>query len=372
MTKIVLYAMPGSLYSAKARSYLRKQRLEIEERVPGDPRFGEVVGKIGRWIIPVIETPDGDLVQDSRAIIDWVEAAGLARISAFPDDPVQRVIALIFELFGGEGLVRPAMHYRWNFDADNMPFIEHDFVNALAPPGVPPSALKAVFDNASGRMRKAAVSFGVTPATYALVEESYLDFLHRLDAHLARTPYLLGSEPTLGDYGLIGPLHAHLARDPHPSVVMKREALHVWRWVERMTTGDADAGEFMQPLAPAELVATLAPLLAFIAEDYLPELVAMTDYANAWLAEQDEDSLKAPCKRGIGMVRFVWRGQEISAGVMPYRLWLLQQVVDAIEALGAEDRALVLGLLEETGLGALAGLKTSRRVVRRDNAEWWE
>ena len=58
MDPYVLYAMPGSLYSAKARSYLRTHRIAYVERVPGDPRYTDhVVPAIGRWIIPVLETP---------------------------------------------------------------------------------------------------------------------------------------------------------------------------------------------------------------------------------------------------------------------------------------------------------------------------
>ena len=134
MTHWILYGMPGSLYTAKARSYLRKQGLPLEERAPGDRRFTtEIIPVTGRWIVPVMQTPAGEIVQDGTDIIDHVEQAGLATRSAYPADPVARVIALIFELFGGEGLLRPAMHYRWNFDADNLPFLERDFVNTLFP-----------------------------------------------------------------------------------------------------------------------------------------------------------------------------------------------------------------------------------------------
>ena len=57
-TAYVLYGMAGSLYTAKVRSYLRKQRVAFEERVAGDPRFeAEAIPAVGRWIIPVVKTP---------------------------------------------------------------------------------------------------------------------------------------------------------------------------------------------------------------------------------------------------------------------------------------------------------------------------
>jgi len=42
----------------------------------------------------------------------------------YPEDPVIKAISLLFELFGNEGLLRPAMHYRWNFDDDNLDFLK--------------------------------------------------------------------------------------------------------------------------------------------------------------------------------------------------------------------------------------------------------
>src|SRR3569623_1927057 len=67
----VLFGMPASLYTAKVRSYLRKQRLDFIERTPGHPSFlGEVVPAVGRWIIPVLQTPEGRLIQDGADIID--------------------------------------------------------------------------------------------------------------------------------------------------------------------------------------------------------------------------------------------------------------------------------------------------------------
>ena len=53
-----LHGTPGSLYTAKARSYLIKQGLPFENVAAGEPSFREtIVPRIGRWIIPVVETP---------------------------------------------------------------------------------------------------------------------------------------------------------------------------------------------------------------------------------------------------------------------------------------------------------------------------
>ena len=141
----------------------------------------------------------------------------------------------MFELFGGEGLLRPAMHYRWNFDEQNLAFITSEFALAL------PQALHAERPNrcsctaAAGCARRPLV-FGVTPESQPLIETAFHEWLDLFEAHLVDHPYLLGNRPTIGDYGLIAAMWAHLYRDPAPTMLIKQRAPRVGRWVERMTT----------------------------------------------------------------------------------------------------------------------------------------
>lgn len=375
----VLYGMPGSLYTAKVRTYLRKQRIPFEERCPGDARFREdILPVVDRWIIPVLQTSSGQVIQDGTVILDHFEALGTDGPSASPDDPLLKVIAHIFELFGGEGLLRPAMHFRWNFDADNLDFLRADFVNALAP-GASAEVSAATFEHASGLMRKAARALGVSPATIPEILPSYLDFLARFERHLTQTPYVLGATPTFADYGLIAPLHPHLGRDPYPSNLMKRVAPRVWRWVERMNATEADSGEYLgqsaQWLVP-ETSESLLSLLRFIAEDYLPEIEAHVSFANAWLAQRPDlqagtNGLPKPGDRHLGRTQFTWRGVTADVLVMPYRLYMLQRVQDAAARLDANAAGRLRALLSGCGLLALLDLHCSRRVERSGHVEVW-
>ena len=375
-----LYGMPASLYTAKARACLRKQHIDFEELPVGDPRFAAIVAQVGRFIMPVLETPAGEIIQDSAAIIDHLEAHAPVRLPITPTSPRQQLVSLVFELFGGEGLLRPAMHYRWNFDAENLDFLRRDFGAALAPAG-DATQQTTMFDMASGMMRKAASFFGVSPETQASVEASYLQFLDLFDAHLATSPYLLGGHPTIGDYGLIAPLHAHLSRDPAPARLMKSRAWRVWRWVERMTAPEAQLDGFAgtgEVLLPDDAIPpSLCDLMRYVAEDYLPELVAHVAFANDWLAARPDlpsgsNGLDQPGARAIGMARFAWRGHEIGTAVMPYRFWLLQRLQARFDALASADRDAVEALFAQTGLSPLLHLKTARRVARRDHLEVWE
>ena len=108
---LTLFGAPVGMWTGKIRSYLRKQGIPYVERFPSDPVFElEVMPAVKRFINPVIRLADGTLVQDTADIIDHFEAAGGIRFSVYPQTPLQRIVAMALDLYGGEGLVRAAMH----------------------------------------------------------------------------------------------------------------------------------------------------------------------------------------------------------------------------------------------------------------------
>jgi glutathione S-transferase len=380
MDPYVLYAMPASLYSGKARSFLRKHRIDYVERAPGDPRYSaEIEPVIGRWIIPVLQAPDGSIVQDTVDIIDTLDATVLADRSAYPATAVQRTVAHLLELFGGEGLLRPAMHYRWDFDDPNVPFLSKDFSAALVV-GADDATRDAVFAFASERMRSATAAFGVTEDLIPEIERSYEEFLALFDAHLAGSPYLLGGRPTIADFGFMGPLYAHLARDPYPSVLMKRRAQRVWRWVERMNAPVLDASEYgdcsEELFADDAVPGTLRALLTYIGEEYLGEAVAQVAAVDGWLADHPEVAdgevvLGKPKRRFSGTTAFAWRGRSMTVAVVPYRIFLIKRVQDAHRAASPDEQAAIRALFAEAGLEPLLDIRPRRWVERADNREVW-
>ena len=380
MDPYTLYAMPASLWSGKARSYLRKHRIDFVERAPGDPRYNEqVVPAIGRWIIPVLETPDGVLVQDTVDIIDHLDPQLPADRSAYPATPVHRAIAHLLELFGGEGLLRPAMHYRWDFDDTNVPFLSQDFTAALVL-GADDETRAGVFAFSSDRMRSATTAFGVSEELVPEIERSYEQFLALFDAHLAGSPYLLGGRPTIGDFGFMGPLYAHLARDPYPSVLMKQRAQRVWRWVERMNSPVLDASEYgdvSEALFDDDGVPdTLRALLAYIGEEYLEEAVDQVVAVDRWLAEhpdaaEGEVVMGKPTRRFSGTTTFAWRGHPMTVAVVPYRLFLIKRLQDAVTEADPAAQQAIRAVFTEAGLDPLLDVRPRRWVERADNHEVW-
>ena len=233
-------------------------------------------------------------------------------------------------------------------------------------------------------MRKAASSFGVTPESAPLIEDAFHEWLTLFSDHLVDHPYLLGGRPTLGDYGLIAAMWAHLFRDPAPAMLVKQHAPRVGRWVERMTTSEPYESEYRRAtnddgLIPDDGVPdTLRAMLRFVADEYLPEITAHVGFANRWLDERPDlvagtNGLENPADRGLrggrglagsedGRAEFPWRGTTLRTGVMPYRFWLMQRLHDAVADLDDTGREAVRSTFDAAGLAPLLDLRTRRRV----------
>ncbi|MEI7889021.1 MAG: glutathione S-transferase N-terminal domain-containing protein [Actinomycetes bacterium] len=400
MGKPVLYAMRSSLYSSKARSYLLKQGIDFTERPPGDPRYAtEVTPAIGRWIIPVLQTADGDLIQDTEDIIAHLDASVPQERSAFPPSGVIAVIARMLDMLGSEGLMRPALHFRWNFDEHNMPFVLEDFGRGLVLPGASNAfeatswdfgedfgaggdkeARAQVAEFAGNRMRELTVDFGVNEETIPEVERSYSEFLSLLSAHLERTPYLLGGRPTLADYALMAPLYAHLSRDPYPSMIMKRDAWPVWSWVERMLVPIAGTGQYGE--VPSDLFSedalpqTLLDLLAYVGREMVEDIAATVAFIDTYLADSPDVSegdiiAGKATRRALGKVTWIWRGHEVTTHSIPYRVLHLQNIQAEFDRLDSDKQSQVRGIFADAGLELFLDLKPRRRVERADNVEVW-
>jgi len=130
----ILYGGPFSLYTGKARAYLIKQKIPYQELTPTTERYYKVVlPAVHRWRIPTIELPDSTFIQDGTMIIEYFENRPDIS-STLPPTPKQKIVSLLFDVIGMEGLLRPAMHYRWNYPEYNDWFLKLSFAT-MSPPG---------------------------------------------------------------------------------------------------------------------------------------------------------------------------------------------------------------------------------------------
>lgn len=160
----VLWGMPASLYTGKARAALGKRRVPFDERTPGHPEFrARIVPAVGRWIIPVLECPDGTRVQDSASIVEHLDRT-------VPDGP----------------------------------------------PSLPPDP---AFDASASRMRRAALGLGVQPHAIPAMLQRFQDAVDACEG----TPAGQGRRATLARAGLAPLVDARCRRR-----VERAGPLEVW------------------------------------------------------------------------------------------------------------------------------------------------
>jgi glutathione S-transferase len=340
-TDYILYGADHSLYTGKARAYMRYKGLNWREVTASRDTYKTIIlPKIGAPIVPVLETSDGDYVQDTTEIIDFLEAAHPA-VSVYPDTPVQRLVALMLELYADEWLVIPAMHYRWSVLDQQREFIFSEFGRMSAPDASLEEQVK-VGERTSRMFSGSVPVLGVTPATIPAIEQVYLEMLDQLDAHFSQYDFLLGSRPSIGDFGLMGPLYAHLGRDPVPKALMQERAPNVFAWVERMNNPVPLSGEF---LAEDEIPATLLPVLQTMCRDQLPDVLDVIRHNAVWLEKHPGENIP----RVLGMHPFTTGSASGERYIHSYAQWMFQRPYAHYHALSADERAAADLLLASIG-----------------------
>ena len=373
---LTLWGTPHSFYTGKVRSYLIKKGLPFREQTLADPRFkAHVVPTVRHMVVPVVELPDGTLLQDSAEIVEVLEAR-YPDTPMLPPTPVQRCVAMLLDAFGTEGLLAPGMHYRWSYRSVQESFLQAEFGRALyygTSRDERNAAGRAIMDYFSNFLP----GLGVTPETIPAIESSYEALLEVLDAHFQCHPYLLGCRATSADFGFMAPMFAHLGRDPVPAQLMKMKAPNVYRWTERMNLANITDGEFPacdgQWLADDAIPATLEPVLAHIFADWGPQWLADAALFNDWSTGQPAGTLvevrnERKVHQTLGMVTAPLRGVPMTRGSAPNGLWLLDKALTASAALNGAAAERGRALFARTGGERVMAIQLACRMRRVDYA----
>ncbi|MCR9279516.1 MAG: glutathione S-transferase [Pseudomonadaceae bacterium] len=356
-----LYGGDISYYTGKARAYLRFKKVDFVEIHAGRKEYKEVIlPRVGWPVIPILITPEDETLQDTSDIIDELEARH-PQPSVYPIGPRQRVASFLLEVFGDEWLKLPAMHYRWNHNTE---WIIAQF-GALSRPDLDLEGQRQAGEQACKPFRGSLPALGVTEATSAAVEASYEGLMAELDAHFQRYPYLFGDRPSIGDFGLFGPLYAHQYRDPASGALMQKLAPNLVDWVLRMHEGAPGAGDF---LPNDEVPETIIPVLARMMREQLPVLRSTFRALAEWL-DANPDIREIP--RGIGQHAFTIAhdtpaqasGERV---IFPFDQWMWQRPYDCFTQLPVDDQARVREMLEQAGAGDALDTPLEHRVVRRN------
>ena len=370
-----LWGSAHSLYTGKARSYLIKKGLPFRERYPSDPEFASrILPAVGHFVVPVLETDNGEIIQDSGDIIDFLEQRHAEPLLE-PQSPVQQWVSLIFDAFGSEYLLPLAMHYRWSYRDEQETFLRAEFGRAMVA-GTDRSARR---ESAARTMEFFAgflPNLGVFPEVVAAMEDSYLALIDALDNHFQHHPYLLGGRPCRGDFGMMAPLFAHLGRDPVPAMLMKTKAPNLFRWTERMNSVPISDGEYPgygedycgQDTVPETLIAVLKIVFA----DWTPGLKADADCFNAWAAHRKAGDVVSKSGEpqihpNVGKVEYPWRGVTMKRGSAPHMLWMFARAQELAANSAGEASERLSTLIGQVGGQEAMELSLAKRITRDKN-----
>lgn len=367
-----LYGSYASYYTAKTRSYLRKKGIPFIERLPSDPLFrSKIRPTSGSHRIPQLMTPQGQVLQDSVAIQDFLET-GFPDLPAIPKTPQQRAFTHLMELFGAEGLVGLAWMHRWMFE-DNLKFVTMDFGRSFRPQGNDEELMK--YGNI---IAERMMSQGLPEATTVLkakLDEQYLTLLALFEAHFTSHPYLLGGQPCAADYAVMGALHAHLGRDPVGLQMMQQNAPRVFRWVEHMIVPEVQSPEFFDTAVTFEaedtVPATAAKILEFIAHEFGEKFVLGSLAFNQAMqrtppspgcelnSEQDQPVLPVES--------VTYNGSEHQVHASLYAVWLAQRAQTFFYELSSDDQSRVIDSLPDGPASDLIKLPVVTTIERVNN-----
>jgi len=336
--------------------YLRWKGVDFTEHSVNEQIMKDIILKHVKWpVIPVMETEDGRIVQDTVDIMAEVEA-GEPGPSVMPDGPVQRFASELLHVYADNWLVIPAMHYRWNYNEE---WIYSEFGRSGSPDASPEEQYQ--LGKARGQMFKGFVPMlGINEETIPGVEASYEALLGEFSAHLEQHPYLFGGRPSLADFAYLGPLYAHLYRDPASGEIMKRLAPKVADWTERTTAGEKGNGDIV---ADDAIPDTLLPMMARHMSEHLPVIEATREQFAKWL-ESAEPGAELP--RAFGQAEFTQGGRTGTIITNSFTLFRLQAALDIYAGLESEAKARADALLDKIGGSALKTFTLPARLERRN------
>ncbi len=334
------YGWPVSPYSAKTRSYLRFKRIPFEDKVPSARQLGTTIRRaVGKPIMPTVLRPDGTWMQDTSEIIDFLEKE-FPEPALTPRGPTQRLVSLLIELHADEWLPIATLHYRWNLE-ENSRFARNEFAR-FGFPWLPRFIGRPLAEPMAKKMSSYLPLVGVSEETIPGIESFTAGLIEGLDEHFARHSYLLGGRPCLGDFALLGPLWAHLYRDPASRSLFDK-APELTGWMKRMLNPTDEWGGF---LLRDEVPTTLDPILKTLFGEQFSFLKDLVDAIDSY-CDQNPEASRVP--RSLGDHDFVIGGRKGTRKLITFTQWMAQRPLAHYQGLEGAEQQQVDELLTRTG-----------------------
>ncbi|BFM15509.1 hypothetical protein R50073_16920 [Maricurvus nonylphenolicus] len=328
-----------SPYSYKVMTYMNYKGIPYKRMQANmDIYMGEIVELVGQTIIPVILTPDDQVMQDSTPMLEWFESEFTDK-PAIPEDERLAFMMWLLEEFADEYLPRLHMHTRWG-NEQNRNTMSHRIARGMSYGKADVQAKDLapfLLERQSGFDQHLGLAGDEVRSN---IDKQILDLLAILEEHFTHYQYLLGFKPSLADFAMYGPLRAHLYNDPQSNEIMEVNAPRTCRWMDTISelgdtrgcVGQTEFGDWID--LDAGVPDSLARLLAFAGKTYIP-----FGKACAMAGKQKEKSFSVEI-------------DGVSAGFSThqYRVWSFEQLQLRYQDLSDSAKVELEGVLVTAGV----------------------
>ena len=360
MADYLLYAAQPSYFSAKVRACFQYKRIPYTELPFNFDRLRDVIlPRTGMHLFPVVICPDDTTLQDSCDIVAELERRHPER-PVVPADPVQRLLAILFETYADEFLMILGGYYRWVPEGTRAWALRMFAI--LAGWGAQDKAgAQQVADMTAAEIEGRLPAIGADrPELGAAIESCFERLCRRLEEHFAADEFfLLGARPTLADLGMMNAMFGHLWRDPGPANdFLHTQCIRTGIWIDRLhaAAGESADGE-------AYVAKTVEPVLAEIGATFGHMAGAILDAADRRLPTQAVGEIAKP---GLGRIDTFVVDVPMNRPATTYTAWKLQRLIDAYRAVPDAQRAEADRLLGVAGMLDVCRREPSWRLEKRD------
>jgi glutathione S-transferase len=289
----------------------------------------------GQSIVPIMLTPDDQVMQDSTPILQHLETKH-PEVKTIPADEKLAFIMWLIEEFSDEYIPRIQMHTRWG-NTQNQNTLSNRIARGLtfANPDIETKDLAPIILNRqSGFDQHLGLQSNEARTS---VDQQIETLLGILEEHFLHHQFLLGFKPSIADFALYSPLKIHLYDDPQSNEIMEVNAPRTCNWLQTMsdlgdTRGCAGQTEFGDWIDFNNgLPESLQALLGFIGQTYIPFAKACAE-ATIKREKQFEAEIL---------------GISASFSAHQYRGWSFEQLQLRYTALSDIDKSDLLATLQE-------------------------
>ena len=330
----LLYVMDISYFSGKLEIYFRYRDFNFQRIEPTMSELFEIKKQTGTSQTPLVyDMIERKWLRDTTYIIKYMEEKYVEKscnVPIYPECQLQRFFSLLLEDFADEYMWRPAMYMRWEPGVDSKVLSTRfiwEFVDDVW-----------IFRFVPTFLRRSGIAFrqwlfsvfgeGIEDdEQHAIVKSQYYAVMDTLQDIFQQSPFLLGSHPTLVDFGLIGPFFRHFSSDPTPRKILQQQAPAVYEWVGRMWNCKQDklSSTFESVCDNGTLPTSWNKLFPLVAE-YLQYL-----HQNALAWRLNKPSFKFLFKGGNSVAK------HSLVQTVPYRTWCRLELQRSFNELKASD-----------------------------------